>query len=201
MKKIAFCSAALLISINMFAQFGIIGGYTSSSTSIKEAINVIQDKKFNNFHAGITYKCDLFLGFAIQPSLLYNVKGFDKNIEGLGDIDFRTGYLELPVQLQWGPQHLVNRPYLFAEPFIGYAIHNSTNLKSVLSDIRQDMMNKFEYGIGLGVGLELFRHLQISARYYWNFGAICEFSNIGTEMKKIQIKDCNGLQISAAVLF
>lgn len=203
MRKLFFTLTALFISVSSFAQFGIVGGFTASSTKLKEAFEIAKDNKLNNFHAGIAYKIPLGAGFALQPELIYNVKGTIKNIKDIADIDYKTGFIELPLQIQWGIDLKVIRPYVFAEPFIGYALTvNGTVQQTTASAGKIEINdNKFEYGFGLGAGIELFKHLQVSARYYWNLGKLYEFSNIGAEAKRIQIANCNGIQVSAAILF
>ncbi len=204
MKRTILALASLLISFHSFAQVGIVGGFTSTTTSIVETIRTVQNQDLKNFHAGITYKCPLILGFAIQPSLIYNVKGAVKEIADFGSIDYKTGYLELPIQVQWGPDLTLVRPYAFVEPFIGYALHTNGTVKANAGNIPQKADNagsRFEYGAGLGIGIEIIKHIQVSARYYWNLGNLYEFTNIGEEIQKIQINNCKGIQVSAAVLF
>ena len=84
------------------ASFGIIGGLTSSKSHVKD----VDASSLSLYHVGITAQLPLFSGLAIQPSLLYQVKGTSvDNIDDAQWKDFQTkvGYLELPVQIQWGP--------------------------------------------------------------------------------------------------
>ena len=105
--------------------YGVVGGFTSSGTNIKD----FSPKHIALYHAGITAKFNLGIGFAIQPSLIYQVKGVKLSDMQLGDefvhqFDYKLGYLELPVNIQWGPDLMAFRPYAFVEPFIGYAVNN-----------------------------------------------------------------------------
>ena len=70
MKKILTLLVAVLATASVaHAQFGIIGGFTSSKTSI-DTKNISENfKGVSLFHAGIAYKVKLPLGFAIQPAL------------------------------------------------------------------------------------------------------------------------------------
>ena len=155
MKRIVIViAAALLASVNAFAQPGIIAGLTSSTTSVKDVEAV---KSINTYHAGVTFKANLGLGFAIQPSLIYQVKG--SNLGDIGkdtkaeDFQLKTGFVEVPVQLQWGPDLLAFRPYLFAEPFIGYAVSSDDKIlgsgeSGAFKTWAQNAKTKIEYGIG-----------------------------------------------------
>ena len=55
---------------------------------------------------------------------------------------------------------------------------------------------KVEYGVGLGAGVELFSHLQLSVRYFWNLGNVYDFS-----WKTLPNGKCNGITASLAFLF
>lgn len=177
MKRIVIATvSALLVSVSALAQPGIIAGLTSSSTGVKDMEDV---KALNTYHAGLTCKVDLGLGFAVQPSIIYQVKGAN-----LGDInkdtqkeDFqlKTGFVEVPVQIQWGPDLLAFRPYLFAEPFIGYQVSSDDEMlgsgqSGAFKEWADQAKTKLEYGIGLGAGIEVVKHVQLSAQYFSNFG-------------------------------
>ena len=205
MKRICTLVCCLLIAVSVFAEtkprFGIIGGLTTTSTKFSTAIADIKGGNFNQFHVGICYNQPLVLGFAIQPGLEYNVKGMQfSQIEGLKDINFKTGYLELPVQVQWGLDLLgVLRPYVFAEPFIGFALNNTANAETVSAKGWDYLKSRFEGGLGVGAGIDIFRHVQVSFRYFWNLGEVYKIDagSLGT----ISSGNCQGFKVSAAILF
>lgn len=202
MKKLIVAAVALLVSISSFAQFGIVAGLTSSSSSVKEAY--LNYKNINQFHAGITYKLGVGNVLAIQPSLIYNMKGadFEEVVAGKSiDLQYKTGFIELPVQLQVGAGigSLV-RIYGIAEPFVGYAVSNKIEIAGSVSDTWDNVKSKFEYGIGLGLGVEVFRHLQVSARYFWNIGDVYGVT-LQSLQKTIAETKCNGITASVAFLF
>lgn len=209
MKKLIIAAAALLLSVSAFAQFGIVAGVNLSSTNIEDARNDIKAKNITLYHVGVTYKLGLGNLLAIQPSLIYNVKGAKiDEIKGVKDVDFKTGFIELPVQVQAGfGLGKLARLYGFAEPFVGYAI--TTNTSSDVIDKIFDgnywdalIKERFEYGIGLGVGVELFSHLQVSARYSWNMGNLYKrIPTVEGVLNEIKSSKPNGLMISAAYLF
>lgn len=199
MKKVIIVAAALLISFNSFAKFGIIAGLTSSSTNIKSAYADLESKSIALYHVGVTAKFDIGGVFAIQPSLIYNVKGAKMAEFDLGTIDFKTGFIELPVQIQAGvPIGSLLRIYGIAEPFIGYAVSNK--IEGIdLEDKWKNVSSKFEYGVGLGAGVELFSHLQLSVRYFWNLGNVYDFS--WKTVSNAPNGKCNGITASLAFLF
>ena len=220
MKKLVF--AAAIVAATVFctdasaqrynsARVGLMGGFTSSSTSIKNA----DSKSVSLYHIGVTAEIPLLGGFAIQPALLYQVKGMsaDKfNIssisESLGSFETKVGYLEVPVQVQWGLDLLAFRPYVFAEPFVGFRVGQNT--KGEVAGTLKDDLKKVEYGLGLGAGVDVWR-LQLSVKYFWNFGKIYDKDgNVGpiVDNAKNVIKDAvnngnnfNGVMVSAAFFF
>lgn len=202
MKKFLVVIATLLIAVSAHAQFGIVAGVTSSKTNLKDAIADAQN--ITQYHVGVTYKMDLGL-LAIQPSIIYNMKGTKLNIAELTstELDYKTGYIEIPVQLQVGLNLGVARIYGFAEPFIGYAISNAATLSG--QDLKADWDNvksRLEYGVGLGIGVELIKHVQVSAKYFWNmgdmYGTTLSFAGI---TKTIGEQKASGIAASVALLF
>ena len=87
---------------------------------------------------------------------------------------------------------------------MGYAI---TNQVQGIGDTIKDwdnVKNRFEYGVGLGAGVELFRHLQVSVKYFWNLGNMYNAEselNFGSISKEILSSKCSGIAASVAFLF
>jgi len=213
MKKFIVIVASLLIAVSAHAQLGVIAGVTSSQTKF-ENLDAANDAVQNvtQYHVGLTWKLGLGNLLAIQPSVIYNVKGSKiEAIDGIEDFDFKNGFIEVPVQLQvgfgLGP---LARIYGIAEPFVGYAISN-TQISSGGNDIADiewdDVADKIEYGFGIGAGVELIKHVQFSVRYFWNMGAAkdAEISSFGdaTNIAKqaMKNKSANGVIASVALLF
>ena len=195
MKKLFVVLTALFIGVSASAQVGVIAGVTSTTTDINAAREQLKAGDITLYHVGLTTKIDLG-AIALQPSLIYNVKGTQlsevKGTEGVDlanySADFKTGFLELPVQLQVGLNLGGFRPYVFAEPFVGFAITNEFTKKfeavgaaevveesdasNQWENIGSDVKDRLEYGVGAGVGIDLLNSLQISVRYYWNMGQL-----------------------------
>ena len=77
--------------------------------------------------------------------------------------------------MQWG----INiagavRPYGFVEPFVGYGITNEEKISNFTGENSKDawdnVKNRLEYGVGVGFGVEVLSHLQVSVRKFWNIG-------------------------------
>ena len=224
-------AAVLFGAVPASAQFGLMGGFTSSSASIKA--NGFKPEAVSLYHAGITYKVNLGAGFAVQPSLLYQVKGASldkiaKNSNGDDEkftLDTKTGYLEGNLGVQWGPDLIAICPYIFLEPFVGYALMNEESAKGneaglaelidsesfetgKVKDWKNSAKQRLEYGFGVGGGIE-FSHIQISVQYFMNLGPLYNSdgkvnSNDILEAVKTSFgekKNYQGLKVSLAILF
>lgn len=192
--------------------FGIVGG--ASFTGIKN----ISPELTTGYHAGLTYKFHLPYGFAIQPSLLYHMKSslVEEAVADLATFDYKMGYLELPVSFQWGPDLLLFRPFLDVSPFVGYALNNELAVTSPAAQRsslgytnKWDGVNRLEYGLGLGGGLEIWK-VQVVCRYNWNFGQLFDTSGkaaatadfIGNAKESVfNDKNFGGVTLSVALLF
>lgn len=204
MKKFLVIAAALLLTVSAHAQFGVIAGITSSSSDLKTAIGEV--KNVNQYHAGITYKIGFGNFFAVQPSLIYNMKGAKlSDISGSGELDYKTGYIELPLQFQAGlGVSDFFRVYGLAEPFVGYAISNTIALgeKATAQQTWENVKTRAEYGFSLGAGIELIKHVQVSVKYFWNLGTVYKTTVTGTDIQNaVKEGKANGISASVAILF
>ena len=157
--------------------FGVVGGFSFTNSNDNNA-NIGTMTRYN---AGLTYQLRLPLGFSIQPSLIYHAKSANmKNVSGVdGNLRTNCGYVELPVSVQWGPDFVLFRPFLDVTPFVGYGVNASVSAANGPSTRKWDDtgLNRWEYGVGLGVGLEIWR-FQIIGRYNWNLGNLMDFKNV-----------------------
>ena len=218
MKKILTLLVAVLATASVaHAQFGIIGGFTSSKTSI-DTKNISENfKGVSLFHAGIAYKVKLPLSFAIQPALTYEMKGANleqvKSInEGLSSLSTKAGYIQLGAGIQWGIDLLVARPFLLVQPFFGYQVTGSEKLNVLNSsgeeynNFFKTAKNKLEYGFELGGGVEVVKHIQVSVVWFKNLGYLYDGDKI-TDVGAAVIgaykdtKNYSGIKVSVGIFF
>lgn len=217
MKKLIALFAVVLMAAATAAtadagRFGIKGGINMNSLDFKNG----NTPATLGYQAGITWQMDLPLGFAIQPDILYHVKAanFDELDSQLG-----FGYVEVPVNLQWGLRFADRNIRVFAQasPFIGYAVAQTGETSSVLGELSkyEDLLgqvgvntdelankwegvNRFSYGAGLGVGVQLWA-FQITAQYNWNFGSLMNIEN--ASWGDFNETNFSGYTISVAFMF
>lgn len=112
------------------------------------------DGRYDGWLAGIGYQTFSKDGFSVQPELIYKSV---TNLKVIPESSTRT-YLDLPVNLQYGVDLLVAKPFLIVSPFVGYR----------LSGYEQDNDTRLDYGCGTGLGIN-FWYLQLDAKYNWSF--------------------------------
>lgn len=167
------------------------------------------------YSAGITWQYDLPLGFAIQPDLIYHVKA--TRLSSITKETFGLGYIELPINLQWGLRFADKNIRLFAQasPFIGYAVSQQGTAPTqdnaiydddggILADVSKAAdkwlnINRFSYGAGLGLGVQLWG-LQLTAQYCWNLGKLSNAKN-GIKWSDFNDRNFGGYAVSLAFMF
>lgn len=225
MKKIiAILALALATATAASAQIGLIGGFTSSKTTLD--VNNLQAelKNVNLYHVGLAYKVEIGNYLAIQPQIAYQVKGasLEENLSSgsasatLASLQTKTGYAELSLGLQGGVDLLAFRPFVLVEPFVGYAVTGNETITSggaVTSDsinaAVKDAKNKLEYGFGVGGGIELLDHVQISVQWFMNLGKLyngdkLDTSSLTAVMNEVALKDVKnyqGIKVTVGLFF
>jgi len=217
MKKMAVVVAALFAALSLHAQVGVLGGFTSSQTKFSgEGFN---PSSVSLYHAGVFYRWDIGAGFVLQPALSYQMKGARlqpvAQEEVTRSLNTRTGFAELSCGIQWGLDLMLFRPFIVAEPFVGYAISDNDHWKMLSSgdiDALKDQLNgaknKLEFGFGVGGGLEIAHHLQVSAQYFMNIGQLFKDDALNTSAAEESVKaafkgidNYHGLKITLGVIF
>lgn len=192
------CVVALCAAQQAKAQrFGLVGGATFSS------ISQIENSSRTGWSCGGTVSVKLPMGFSVQPSLIYCSKA--SGLSAQSSADLQVGYLEVPVSFQWGPDLLLFRPFLDVSPYVGYALSSKVSPDALLTqkEWKTDYLQRFEYGIGLGGGIEIWR-FQILCRYNWNFGSLFntqDESYLAYVEQAMANKNFGGVTLSLAFLF
>lgn len=202
MNKLLTLFAALIVCASASAQFTIIGGLTTTADKSAGQFSI---KNVSQFHIGVGTSTRFGL-FAILPALEYNQKGVSYNEmqDSRIDVRQRTGYLELPIQLQLGLPVIPRVLSIMAvgEPYISYAVHREEQIDYSPWEKMTDWsgISRFRYGVGLGGGVELFSHLQLTVRYFWDFAG-SEFDSLVKIPSQIIDNKASGIKFSAAIVF
>lgn len=196
MKRFYILTVAVLMCCLPFSaaaqHFGVKAGINFSDPAANVKTNL-------GYQAGLAVQCDLPLWFSVQPELLFHVKGGQ-----VGEANaFGLGYLEVPVNVQWGPRFYDDNIRVFVQgsPFIGYAISKDVKNPKTGEPYDWKNINRFEYGVGAGLGVQLW-HFQITAQYNWSLGDLVNSGFAEEEFKKIFSKsNFSGYTVSLAIIF
>ncbi len=209
-KLITLCVAVLLSAAAAFnanaGRFGVKAGVNVTNLNMDniESIGAL------GYSAGITWQWNLPLWLAIQPDLMYHVKA--TNLDQVGS-QLSLGTVEFCPNVQWGPRFANKNIRVFAQasPFIGYAVSKDiTEGDGIISDEIKDIMNqygvagawdnvnRFSYGCGLGVGVQLWA-LQVTAQYVWNFGSLASISDVSVD--SFNETNFGGYNVTLALMF
>lgn len=202
----------MLVTAN--AQIGIIGGWTTAKAPVSASEVLESAKNASLFHAGLAYKFELGPVFTLQPALVYQGKAASVNVAATEDASAqslysRSNFLELEVGAQVGIDLLALRPYLLFEPFIGYDLSAFNTLaddvNSGVSTVLNNAKNKLEYGFGVGAGIELVNHVQLSVQWFMNLGKLYngEKLTVGEQdySQFTNLKNYQGVKLTLGLFF
>lgn len=190
----------LLISVLFFStlsysqtRFGIKGGLNFTNISNLSSDVEKTWKNQTGYQLGVALQIKIpVIGLAIQPELLYStVKSASDN----GN-EINIDYLTLPVNIQLGTDMLFFRPFIVASPFVSYMIDNNVRLE----DQPVDEINRFDYGVGVGVGIDIWK-LQIMGKYNWGLGKLENAGDEWDQSETYKNATLQGFQLSIAFLF
>lgn len=142
------------------------------------------------FHAGVFVNIPISKQFSLQPEVLYNQMGAKDvaystetttgatTVKTKGESKITMNYISVPLMLQMRP---ADKFYIEAGPEFSYFINGKTKGEATVSsttggvtttttnsqsdDINKDNINKFNFGLGLGLGYDITNNIGISARY------------------------------------
>lgn len=209
MKRLLVVIAAILVAMSAYAQGKI--GVTAGMNFNAASVDGVKTESKAGWNVGVTYAVNLPFGFSVQPSLVYTQKNASFGVQNFGffddivanDLVQSIGSLTLPVSVQWGPDLIVARPFVDVTPYVGYSLSNKLKAEAAGLSGEIDGKNSFEYGVGLGAGLNVWK-LQAVVRYNWNFGTmgnLKDFTGINPGDLKKDSPNYGGVTVSVAFFF
>ncbi|MCF0165887.1 MAG: PorT family protein [Bacteroidales bacterium] len=199
MKKILSVAlvAVLLLGASVNAQarsfqdrwfhFGVKGGVTFTQATMTD-FSALKNGNFTGFNAGLIFDFQPLKWLDIQPEILYVNDGMNLTgeLEGikLGNVDWSEGSIRIPINLQFGLPLLNGniKPYIVAAPYFGFKVHDSWKSgSSEWMQIKEGNTNVFQFGIGVGAGIQLWR---FQVAFKWNFAITPVFTGDVAEALK-----------------
>lgn len=144
---------------------GVKGGINFTSISHFELGYISESvSTHTGFNAGLAFSVAMPVnGMTLQPEIGYVSKG--AMFPGEKQMRIRMDYVEIPVNLQYGLDLILMRPYLMVSPYVGYSVLRRP------TEVNWTNLNRFEYGIGIGGGIDFWR-FQLQVKYNWNLSRL-----------------------------
>ena len=167
MKKTVFCVAlvaALFLAVPANAQFKFGPKVGMNISTLSLSGNLSDNFKANNissFTGGLMAEFMVpVIGIGVDASLMYTRS---KHVD----------YVEIPINLKYKFSlpvvGSILSPFVYAGP--SFAFRVGDNFKEQFKE------KSFDTAINVGLGLELFTHLQIAGQYGWGLGSAMEVKN------------------------
>ena len=181
MKKTVFCVAlvaALFLAVPANAQFKFGPKVGMNISTLSLSGNLSDNFKANNissFTGGLMAEFMVpVIGIGVDASLMYTRKGSElKDITSGISENKHVDYVEIPINLKYKFSlpvvGSILSPFVYAGP--SFAFRVGDNFKD------QSKEKSFDTAINVGLGLELFNHLQIAGQYGWGLGSAMEVKN------------------------
>gem|GEM_PF-54186 len=181
MKKTVFCVAlvaALFLAVPANAQFKFGPKVGMNISTLSLSGNLSDNFKANNissFTGGLMAEFMVpVIGIGVDASLMYTRKGSElKDITSGISESKHVDYVEIPINLKYKFSlpvvGSILSPFVYAGP--SFAFRVGDNFKEQFKE------KSFDTAINVGLGLELFNHLQIAGQYGWGLGSAMEVKN------------------------
>ena len=226
MKKLTALALIVFLSANVMnaqLRFGVkAGANISSLSSTSELIN--NTNATLNYQTGVLMQLKLG-NFAIQPEVLYSVKGGELENPIVGNnenksgplgaltgyatkLDYRTQNIDIPVNFQYGMDFGTARVYAQAGPWLSIQVaaslkdaSNNTGCYTAVNNVYG--FNRVDYGLGFGVGAE-YHNFQLSVKYDFGMKEVGKeylSTYSSTNLNPLYDMKNNNLSISLAYLF
>jgi hypothetical protein len=175
MKRIILLTCCAMLFTAGFAQVGVKMGVGVANVPYKD----FDHKARSSFNIGFYFQQPLSKKIAVQPELIYTLKGYTAPIFQFADtsqvkMSVLYQYLNLPVMILFD---VSNKFRLEAGPELGYLMRASGYSSNAFSS------EKFDLGLAAGAMFKLSDRLSLDLRY--THGMLKIF--------KVEVKDINGI--------
>lgn len=203
-KKIMLALMVAIVGIssaNAQFRFGIKAGMNINKIHFSDVNKNLQPDNSCGWNAGVMAEFTVpIVGLCFDASLLYSrmnnaisddVDGAAKDVTD-SDMTYGKNFLEIPINIKYKFQipvvASIIKPYLFTGPSFAFKLDKSI------------MDKTFQAAWNVGVGLELFRHLQIAGSYGFGMNNVTKEVFNEANVETLKAKN-NYWTISAAYLF
>lgn len=167
----------LLSSTVLFAQVsvGIKGSAQLANQKYSSSGISIAGDNIVGFQAGLLLNAPLSDQLSLRPQLLYSTKGTKLSgslLGGAGESKAVINYLELPIQVAYSLEAGNGNVVIGAGPYVAYALNGKATSTFSGQSITESLdfnsvgaQKRFDYGLYLSAGYELYSGLGLSFHY------------------------------------
>lgn len=181
MKKLILSLAIAAIAAgSAMAQVSVGAGYLNQTS--KSSLSESSSSKGNSdgFYVGAAFSCPIIAGLSVDPGVYYGflTSSTDVNIAGfeLANGKTQSHYLMIPIDLRYSFHALdFLDVFAMAGPRFNVGLASTTTVSALGDAVEQKVDNygensslqRFDFGLGVGIGFDLFQMVRIKVGYDW----------------------------------
>ena len=183
-KTILLLALLFCVFVQVNAQVSIVPKAGANMAQFVGPDNDVDPQRLLLPQAGLMVNIGLSETLALQPGLIYSVKGEKMKSQGgesTGKYYFQ--YLEIPLNIGYSFNLLAHNFHIFAGPYFGYCFEAKmeteygTHASFPIGDSDDDVYKPSDFGYTAGIGYRL-KKIQIQAEYQGSFATISNYGEL-----------------------
>ena len=181
MKKLILSLAIAAIAAgSAMAQVSVGAGYLNQTSKSSLSESSISKGSSDGFYVGAAFSCPIIAGLSVDPGVYYGflTSSTDVNIAGfeLANGKTQSHYLMIPIDLRYSFHALdFLDVFALAGPRFNVGLASTTTVSALGDAVEQKVDNygensslqRFDFGLGVGIGFDLFQMVRIKVGYDW----------------------------------
>lgn len=181
MKKLILSLAIAAIAAgSTMAQVSVGAGYLNQTSKSSLSESSSSKGSSDGFYVGAAFSCPIIAGLSVDPGVYYGflTSSTDVNIAGfeLANGKTQSHYLMIPIDLRYSFHALdFLDVFALAGPRFNVGLASTTTVSALGDAVEQKVDNygensslqRFDFGLGVGIGFDLFQMVRIKVGYDW----------------------------------
>lgn len=181
MKKLILSLAIAAIAAgSAMAQVSVGAGYLNQTSKSSLSESSSSKGSSDGFYVGAAFSCPIIAGLSVDPGVYYGflTSSTDVNIAGfeLANGKTQSHYLMIPIDLRYSFHALdFLDVFALAGPRFNVGLASTTTVSALGVAVEQKVDNygensslqRFDFGLGVGIGFDLFQMVRIKVGYDW----------------------------------
>ncbi|MBO8479637.1 MAG: outer membrane beta-barrel protein [Bacteroidetes bacterium] len=181
MKKLILSLAIAAIAAgSAMAQVSVGAGYLNQTSKSSLSESSSSKGSSDGFYVGAAFSCPIIAGLSVDPGVYYGflTSSTDVNIAGfeLANGKTQSHYLMIPIDLRYSFHALdFLDVFALAGPRFNVGLASTTTVSALGDAVEQKVDNygensslqRFDFGLGVGIGFDLFQMVRIKVGYDW----------------------------------